>query len=202
MDVFVESNFVLELAFTQQEQTDCAKLLLAAKQGAVQLHLPVYCLTEVFQTSERLRKERDATRRILRNEIGQHLREENADAQKMEVLDQMLTELLEARTRTQAKQMFEVTTDLAASANLIQLSAATMRRAQQAQLQHELSPQDALVYASVLIELEGLPVEQEKIFMTRNKADFDKELLAKELDQFNCKLFFRFSALTNRLRLN
>lgn len=63
MTVYVESNFVLELAL-QQEQTSAAESILnATARGEFRLALPAIALTEPFSTLEQ-------RSRNLRREIG------------------------------------------------------------------------------------------------------------------------------------
>jgi len=46
MIVYVESNFVLELALLQKEQQSCEDILSLCEVGNVRLILPAMCLTE------------------------------------------------------------------------------------------------------------------------------------------------------------
>lgn len=46
--MYVESNFVLEIALGQEELTAAERLLVAAEQGAIELALPVFALSEPF----------------------------------------------------------------------------------------------------------------------------------------------------------
>lgn len=47
---YVESNFVLELAFEQAEMEACAELLALAKSGRIQLAVPAFALVEPLWT--------------------------------------------------------------------------------------------------------------------------------------------------------
>ena len=44
MNVYVESNFVLELAFLQEQSSSCEEILSLAEGGRIQLVLPGYSL--------------------------------------------------------------------------------------------------------------------------------------------------------------
>lgn len=50
MDVYVETNFVLELALLQEQQESCQKLLDLAEAGRINLILPAFSLTEPYET--------------------------------------------------------------------------------------------------------------------------------------------------------
>lgn len=200
MNVFVESNFVLELAFVQQEHSACEKLLLAAEVGQIHLFLPVYSLTEVFQTLGSRRTERAEVERFVRQEIKQHLREVGVVTADMESLGTLLRDLLLARTEVQTANLFAVTAKLARIARLLPLTTEVVEGAQQAQLRHSLTPQDALVFASVYA---GIPDNEvaENIFVSRNEADFKKPELLLELRSKQCDYLSSFEAVVGRLRL-
>lgn len=54
------------------------------------------------------------------------------------------------------------------------------------------SPQDSLVYASVISHLKLAP-QDEKCFLNRNSKDFDDPEIVKELEDHGCKIMFQFT---------
>jgi hypothetical protein len=56
---------------------------------------------------------------------------------------------------------------------------------------YDLTPQDALVYASVLHHLRRYQPQQ-ACFLNRNSKDFDSPDIVEELNQFNCRMIPRF----------
>ena len=56
---------------------------------------------------------------------------------------------------------------------------------------YDLTPQDALVYASVLDHLRRYQPQQ-ACFLNRNSKDFDSPDIVEELNQFNCRMIPRF----------
>ena len=71
MNVFVETNFVLELALDQQESSSCERLLQFAQERAIQLHLPAYSLIEPHETLTRRHLDREALRTRVAAELVQ-----------------------------------------------------------------------------------------------------------------------------------
>lgn len=199
MHVFVESNFVLELAFQQTEHSFCQRILTAAEQGYLTLIVPQYALTEVFQTLGSRRIARAKLRDLLAKEIEQHRREAEADSPSMDTLEQLLNNLLTTRTLTQKSRLFEIAATLARVAPGPNLTADIMEEAQRQEQVHGLSPQDALVYASVIAGIRVLPIDVPKLFITRNKNDFNKTQLVQELQTHQCELLFNFRAAAGRL---
>ncbi|MBC8085193.1 MAG: hypothetical protein H7Z21_18510 [Hymenobacter sp.] len=202
MNIFVESNFLLELALEQHEFHHCTLLLAAAAQGQHQLYIPVYSLTEVFQTLGNRRIRREETERYLQEEIKQHLREAGALVADMDTLERLLRDLLLARTAGQTNKLFELTERIARVATLIPLSEQVLQAAPLAQVQYNLTPQDALVYASVWAGLQNLAVDNtDSLFISRNEKDFKKPDLLAELRQYDCDYLSSFRAAAGRLRL-
>ena len=71
MVVYVESNFVLELALFQEQQQGCEKIVSYAEAGGVRLVIPAYSLVEPYETTTRTFKRRQAVGNSLQNELGQ-----------------------------------------------------------------------------------------------------------------------------------
>lgn len=201
MEVFVASNFILELAFRQEEHRFCERIWQAAKAGTLALHLPGYCLAEVFETLRRRQGQREAYEAYLKAEISQHRREENTDSDAMDDLTSALTSLLLERTRARSTHLFELSSGVEALATIIPQTGAVMREAQQQAQQHGFAEQDSLVYASVLAGLRRLPPDSSKLFISRNEGDFKKTAVLAELRALNCDYLVSFQAAAGRLRV-
>jgi hypothetical protein len=71
MNVYVESNFVLEQALEQEQCESCEQLIGLASAGSVQLVIPAFSLAEPHGALLRTKNARSR----LRNELLPHLRE-------------------------------------------------------------------------------------------------------------------------------
>ena len=58
MNVYVESNFVLELALLQEQHASCEDILRLCEAGRMQLVIPAYSLAEPYETLVRRHKQR------------------------------------------------------------------------------------------------------------------------------------------------
>lgn len=58
MIVYVETNFLLELAYLQESHESCEEILRLAKSGLISLVLPASCMTEAYLTWHRKNTER------------------------------------------------------------------------------------------------------------------------------------------------
>ncbi|MDZ4763389.1 MAG: hypothetical protein SGI73_02480 [Chloroflexota bacterium] len=71
MNVYVETNFVLELTLLQEEMPACERILTLAETDAIRLILPAYALIEPYETLIR----RGKARRQLASNVETELRE-------------------------------------------------------------------------------------------------------------------------------
>lgn len=198
MNVFVESNFLLEIAFQQEHHLACERILAGAAANKYALHVPQYALTEVFQTLHRRATERAEHQQYFQKEVEQHRREADADAATADQLVRLLNDLLEVRTETQASRLFALAQRVAVEAPGPALTASVLQEAQAVQLRHGLTAQDALVYASVLAGLRLLSGGP-KLFVTRNDNDFRKPAIVEELRRYDCRLLANFNGAASLL---
>ena len=88
-------------------------------------------------------------------------------------------------------------------ASIIPLDRAAIARGLAVRTVPRLSPQDALVYGSILEDLQTRSNEP-KCFLTRNAKDFDNTPIKQTLSQFNCRLIVHFDQalayIENQLR--
>jgi hypothetical protein len=51
MNIYVETNFVLELVFEQEQHISCEQMLALCESGRSPLIIPAYCLAEPHESS-------------------------------------------------------------------------------------------------------------------------------------------------------
>ena len=71
MNVYVESNFVLEVALVQEQCDSCLELIDLSEAGRIRLVVPAYCLVEPFETLIRHEKSRFKLRGEVDTELSQ-----------------------------------------------------------------------------------------------------------------------------------
>ncbi len=189
MNVYVESNFVLELALLQEQHASCEEILRLSEAGSIQLVIPAYSITEPYDTLGRRSKQR----KRMKMELDDELRQLARTAAYMQRLSgfQNLTALLIDSADEETKRLEEVRSRLLKAAEVISLDTQTLTAATQYQRLHDLSPQDAIVYAAVLSHLKQHGTSQ-SCFLNRNSKDFDDPDLVEELSVYNCKLLTQF----------
>lgn len=70
MKVYVETNFVLELALEQAQHESCEQLLRLSEGGRIELVIPAYSLVEPHETLRRRHLNRERFKVELDAELG------------------------------------------------------------------------------------------------------------------------------------
>lgn len=189
MNVYVETNFVLELALLQEQLASCREILRRCRTEQVQLLVPAISIAEAYETTVR----RQRARRDLKRQLDFEMRELARTAEYATRTSdfQRLTALLTDSANEEAERLEEVRRELLEGAEILALDAATFRVATFYEAKHGLSARDALVFAAVKLHL-GRHPGTVSCFVTRDSKDFDDPDLREELKQHGCKLLVRF----------
>lgn len=191
MNVYVETNFVLELALLQEQNESCTALVQLAEANRIQLIMPAYALAEPYETLTRRHRQRQRMRTELDAELRQLARTVTY-AERLSGFQHLTTVLLESADE-ETTRLERVCTQLLQVAEIVPLTATLLAAAMQHQHTSELSAQDALVYAAVLEHLQQASTAQ-SCFLNRNSKDFDDPDLVAELQRYHCKLLPQFDA--------
>ena len=190
MNVYVESNFVLELAFLQEQCSSCEKILSLCEARRIQLLIPAYSLAEPYETLTRRQKRRKRIKEIFDAELRQIART-SAYVDRLGDLHD-LTALLIKLADEEEMRFEDVRSRLMRLTEVIPLDASVVSvAAMQYQQTHGFSPQDALVFSSVLSHLERVSAPQ-SCFLNRDSKDFDNQIVVEQLNGYDCKLLPRF----------
>lgn len=189
MIVYVESNFVFELALVREEQPHCRSLLDLAGERKIILTLPAYRIGEPYEALIRRSKQRDDFRNRLEVELNELSRSQPYQ-QACQELEKSAAFLLDS-IREEKQRLDEALNDILDVAQLIPVDGQTIRNAILMQQSHDLSPQDSIVFASVLAHLTNAS-PQVSCFITKNSRDFVTQPALTDLAKHNCKLLTRF----------
>ena len=151
MIVYIESNFVLELALLQEEHRSCDSIVSLAESLAIDLAIPAFNLFEPYEVWRRRTGERTELYERLTLEMGQLARTESY-AETVEDLGDPASILV--RSGNEDKRRLDMTLGrILDCAAVIPLQGETLRDAIRFQGSLGLSPQDSVVYASVIAHL-------------------------------------------------
>lgn len=188
MNVFVETNFVLEVALEQEEAPVCERILEHARNGSIRLLIPAYSLVEPHETLTRRRLDREALRVRVESELTQIARSSYFAGRVAASRD--LVRLLIESAEFETDRIERAKDRISAVAEVLPLDDQVLQGAVQAK-KFKLSPQDAVVYASIRARLasdHGSP----SCFVSRNPGDFDIREVRSDLATVNCKYFSSF----------
>ncbi len=191
MIVYVESNFVLEMARQQEEAAAAEEILRLAEESGIVLVFPEFALCEPFSTLTYYGSNRsrfvDAMEREFR-ELAR-LQPHKSLASLLQPLGPMLLSI--ERTEMEALQL--TVARMLKIGRSIPLTASVFQEAQQTQRKLGLSIQDAIVYSSVIADLRAQRGDVVKCFLSRNPKDFDDPAINAELGSFGCRYIAKFT---------
>ena len=190
MIVYVESNFVLELAFLQEEHESCLELLGLSESGDISLVLPAFSIGEPYEAWVRRSKQRLGLHEQLITAIHELSRSRPYQGSPDEF--QKLTNLLRRSGEEEKLRLDDTLERILQTVEVIPIDLSTIRNAIAFQKSLDLSPQDSIVYASILDHLSTASAEL-RCFITKNSKDFANPDIENELTAYNCQLMTKFA---------
>ena len=190
MIVYVESNFVLELAFLQEEHESCLELLSLSESGDICLVLPAFSIGEPYETWVRRSKQRIRLQEKLSNAIRELSRSRPYQGSSDEF--QGLTNLLRRSGEEEKLRLDDILERILQTVEVIPIGLSTIRAAITFPKSLFRSPKDSIVYASVLDHLTTAS-EEPRCFITKDSKDFANPDIENELTEYNCQLLTKFS---------
>jgi predicted nucleic acid-binding protein len=187
--IYVETNFVMELVLDQEQSGSCQQILALCAQGQAQLVLPAYSLAEPHEKLVRNRKQRKFAWDPLAVELTQ-LKRTAAYQSSVQVI-QTAEPLFQMANQDEEHRFYQYQRQLLQLAEIIPLTASVLMQAPDCELAYNLSPQDALVYASVIEHLAQTPPSI-ACFLNRNFRDFDTPDIVAALRSRNCRMIPQF----------
>ncbi len=189
MNIYVETNFVLELTFEQEQRASCEQILQMCEAGQADLIIPAYCLAEPHEKLSRQARNRQELQRSLNVELRQLLRTASYASRIKSIQD--LASLMVQSNEEERNRFIQCRERLLDVGEIVALTAEILSEAASYETTYDLTPQDALVYASVIAHLRR-DQPQQACFLNRNSKDFDSPDIVDELNQFNCRMIPRF----------
>jgi len=190
MNVYVETNFVLELAFVQDEHESCKRILALCEARHATLVLPTFCLAESYETLIRRAKKR----RQIGDDLEGELRQLGRSEPYRDEIDalQSVVGLLIRSAEEEDRRLIAVLEQISRIADLIPLEADVVLNVRSCRATYKLTPQDSIVYLSVLHHLASAS-GVESCFINRNRRDFDDPDIEESLASRGCKMLFSFT---------
>jgi predicted nucleic acid-binding protein len=194
MNIYCETNFFLEIVFSQEQSKYCEKIISLGEKKKIKIIIPAYSFAEALYKLEAQRKKRESFQRELNSQISQlaQTSQYNSQITNFRTLDTFLTQNIE-----EEKKRFEkCRKSLTKIAEIIAFDALTIEKAKPTATKYDLTLQDAIIFSSILNHLRQNNVSQ-NCFLNRNSKDFSQPSIVKRLKTLNCKFFADFEKAYN-----
>lgn len=195
MSVYVESGFVLTLALRQDDYEAAERILELARQRRIALKIPTFSLSEPFATVQY----RANNRHRLIDELGKEIRELRRTQPHQSMAGELgqYTVQMAQVLQTQLDAMEAVVLELSRNCELLPLHATTLTRASSYKTAYNLRLQDAIILASISLDLERGQTPSGTLFISQNTKDFEDPAIQAVLQGLGCKYLADF---TNAVR--
>ncbi|WP_342597082.1 PIN domain-containing protein [Cyanobacterium aponinum UTEX 3222] len=198
--VYVESNFVLELVLEQEEFYFCQQILELSSQKKIKLVLPAYSLVEPNEKLIRNARQRKQIYNNLKQELMQ-LKRSKSYKKYITNIDDHLEYLLIKSEEKERRAFQQIQKKLIEFGEIIPLNVEIIKKIHEENIEefYNLSPQDAVVFCSIMNHLKKLSPST-SYFLNKNSKDFIKNLdILEILKDFNCQIISTFNAGYHRI---
>lgn len=190
MRVYVETNFVLELALEQTGHEACARLLELAESRDMELALPAFSIFEAHYSLAGKSKGIQRVARAMGEELKQHLNRTGDFAAIDKASDDLLGTLTRRLNRAEAR-LEDLRARLLLVADTLTLGPSQLELASRSESpMSDLGFADAIVYAT--IKSDPKFGQGPSCFVNLNKKDFDSVELKGDLRAHGCELKLSF----------
>lgn len=192
MIVYVESNFVLEIALEQEQSSSAEAILKLAESNKIELAFPSFALSEPFSTIMHRNKERADLHQSLTVTLRQLQRSE---PHKQTILDlQPLLVILKNAVNREFDLLHSTVARLLKIGRSVELDEFSLKHALVYQGQIDLKPQDSIIYSTLITDMQRRPHTETKCFLSRDKEAFSTNPAIKpELASLNCRYIGNFA---------
>lgn len=200
MDLLLETNFLLELVFKQEQAAACEMLLQAAEQGKVVLHLPAFSLMEqLYRLAGATKERRDLQAKV--QQVLTQAQRETVVKDPLSKLERDFTTLLEVGSQQQQERLLDLSQRVSSVAQLIPLTAGIWAQTARLTEEVELTLSDCVVCASLLERAAELIPLAPKLFVTRDKKGFQQQAVRQLFEEHGCEIILNFQHAVQRLRM-
>ncbi len=199
MIVFVESNFILEIAYLQEQHGSCDELLVLGETAQISLRFPAFSVIEAPLSLP----QRNDRRQRFRGEFGREVEElsRSKPYRKFSSVIAPLTAALLESGEEEKKRLDATLSRILLGCEVIPIQGSTVRRAIEIQAQFGLKSKDSTILAAILEDLEKAPTGP-KLFLNRNSKDFANPDIYDELKKYECELLTSFDGGFARVKFD
>jgi predicted nucleic acid-binding protein len=200
LTLYVESNFVLEIALGQEEAASAEKLLAAAEADAIQIGIPSFALSEPFSRVTRGIRDRGKLKDQL-NSLVRQLSRSSPHSVEIEALPNV-PDLIARIDQREVDRLVSTIQRLLTTAKIIELDVGAFQTAIAFQERYGFGMEDAVILAVVLADLRFSSIQSRHLFANRNKSDFSDPEIVMALKQLGCDITWSFEDAARRLSIH
>jgi len=153
MTVYIESHFVLELAFLQEQYQSCQQILSLCELGKARLVLPTFCLAKPYEAFVRRGNAKNGLRQEIRVELQQLSRAAVLPKNRVDALENVVTNLVQTN-EAEAQRLHQTLGRIFKMCEVIPMAPEVLSLAVKFRGKPlELSIQESIVCASVVHHL-------------------------------------------------
>lgn len=189
MTVYVETNFLLEIAFSQSQREQCEGIVEWAEMEFLKLALPAYCIAEPYEAWIRRAKKRRRLGETFSRELKELIRSRTY-AELHTKSHEVMSSLIES-IESEKEHLDHILERIVEIVELIPMTGIVLKESIAYQNRFGLSPQDSIVYASVLSHLPASG-DSSHFFLNKNVNDFAEPDIEDELARHDCRVITHF----------
>jgi hypothetical protein len=189
VNVYVESNFILEHVLEQEQCDSCRELIEISRSRLANLIVPAFSLAEPHIALMKRHSDRNKWIDEMRRQVKELSR--SRPYKSVSGTAEELRAVLASSIPRELGILRDATAAILQVAEVIPLEFPMLQNALAIQAATEISFQDSVVLASVQWHMTNTKPGQ-SCFLNRNSADFDIPLIREMLSRQGCRLFSRF----------
>jgi predicted nucleic acid-binding protein len=191
MIVAAESNFLLQLAFEQEEGGEARSIFDLAESGQIRLVIPACALFEPYETLVRRHKKRDRLLDEFQREINELARSSAFSG--LANTSRSVADTIAGSATIEANALDDTIDRIARVATVIPLTGDIVTAAAgYRQRVYDFTPPDAIVFASIDRYLQSED-RRPKVFTTKDATGFMKPEIREHLGNYNCRVIPKFA---------
>lgn len=189
MLVYIETNFLVEIALGQEQSKAAKKILELTEAKKVSLFIPAFSVNEPIWAVQNRGKNREqwlenlvqAEKTLISDLSRSELYVDKLkDYQSLSITLKTMGTKENNQLRQAIKQILSVCTALETNGEVFE-------KALNYETSQKLALQDAIVYAAVVNHLQKAATSEEKCFLSRDKKAFSSTAIRNELIALNCR---------------
>jgi predicted nucleic acid-binding protein len=197
LTLYVESNFVLEIALGQEQAAAAEKLLVAAETGEIEIAIPGFSLSEPFSRLTRTNRERSKVASQFDDQVNQMARSapHHIEVKSLREIPSLVATII----RRETDLLISTIERILAVSRQINLDLETFNKAMALRKTSGMTPEDAVILEIVIADLSRNPSSQRHLFANRNRKDFSEPNIVSSLRTLNCDLVWSFDGAAELL---